>query len=112
MVVFGSKIWNAKRSTPKHFRYSLHNALRCEAAVLCTHFAACEELEENKCEKLSNDAKTTIELVKKLSDNDKVRPFHSDETFGSDGTSLLMHSKNFNANKRQWKIIDKDTFKK
>ena len=36
--------------------------------------------------------KKTIELVKKLSDNDKVRPLHPDQIFGSDDTSLFMHT--------------------
>ena len=41
-------------------------------------------------DKLSDDAKSTIELVKKLSNDDKVRPLRLDQVFVSDDTSLLM----------------------
>ena len=51
---------------------SLRNTLNYAVAVLCTHFVLGEELQKNEYDKLSDDAKKTIELVKKLSDNDKV----------------------------------------
>ena len=69
---------------------SLHNALNYAVAALYTHFAVGEELEENDHDALSNDAKSTIELVKKWNDNDKVRHLHPDEIFGGEHSSLLM----------------------
>ena len=78
---------------------SLLNALNYAVAVLCTHFIVGEALEENECDKLSDDAKITIELVKKLSDDDKVWPLHPDKTFGSDNTSLLPCTMNDKHNK-------------
>ena len=73
---------------------SLRNALNYAVAALCTHFIVGEELEENEYNKLSNNAKSTIKLVKKISNNDKVMPLYPDQTFGSDDASLFTHTGN------------------
>ena len=49
--------------------------------------------------------------MKKLSDNDKVRPLHPDQIFGSDDTSLFIHTCDSKDKKKQWKVIDKEALK-
>ena len=70
---------------------SLRNALNYAVAVVCIHFIVGEQLEEKYYDVLSDEAKRTIELVKKLSNNEKVRPLYPDQIFGSDDARLLMH---------------------
>ena len=53
---------------------SLRNALDYVRGVMSVCFATCEELEEKDCDTLSDESKSTIELVKNLSNNNKVRP--------------------------------------
>ena len=91
---------------------SLRNALHYATAVLSTHLIVGEELEKNAYENLSDDAKSTIEMVKKLNNNEKVRPLHPDQIFGSDDTSMFVCSRNNKDKKRQWKFIDKDSSQK
>ena len=70
---------------------SLRNALSYAIAVLSTHFIAGEELEPQIYDKLSDDARSTIELSKKLHNTEKVRPMHPDQILGSDDISLFIH---------------------
>jgi len=71
---------------------SLRNALSYLITVLSTHFILGEDLEPNIYEKLSDDAKNTIELVKKLNNVDKARPIPPEQILGSDDTSLFAHT--------------------
>jgi len=91
---------------------SLRNALNYAVAVLSTHFILGEELEKNIYNNLSDDAKSTIEMVRKLNNNEKVKPLHPDQIFGSDDTSIFVYSGNTKNKKHQWKIIDKDSLSK
>ena len=70
---------------------SLHNALSYAIAVLSAHFVASEELEPQIYNKLSNDTKSIIELIKKLHNTEKVRLMHPDQILDSDDTSLFMY---------------------
>ena len=90
---------------------SLHNALSYAIAVLSMHFVASKELEPQIYDKLSNNAKSTIELAKKLHNTKKVRPMYPDQILGSDDTSLFIHKGTTKDKKREWKIIDSEGFK-
>ena len=81
---------------------SLRNAFNYKVAALNDHFIVGEELEEKDCDMLSDDAKITVELAKKMSDNDKVSYLCPYQTFFSVNTGMLMHSVDTNYNKRQW----------
>ena len=69
---------------------------------MSAHFIVGEELEEKDCDMLSDDEKITVELAKKLSDNDKVSYLYPGQKFVGVDTGMLMHSVDTNDNKRQW----------
>ena len=82
---------------------SIRNALSFAIAVLSTHFVVGEgELEKNEYDQLSDDAKSTIDLVKKL---------NCDQIFSTDDTTLFMYSGTAEK-KRQWAIVDSEALKK
>ena len=58
---------------------SIRNVLSCAVAVLSTHFVIGEELDSKIFDSLSEDAKKTIELTKKLNNNENVMPIHPDQ---------------------------------
>ena len=57
---------------------SLRNVLSYTIGVLCTHFILDEKMDEKDCKLLSDDAKSTIDLVKKLSCTSSVKPINPD----------------------------------
>ena len=72
---------------------SMRNALSFAIAVLSTHFVIGEgELEKNEYDQLSDDAKSTIDLVKKLNGYQKVLPIDPDQILSTDDATLFMHS--------------------
>ena len=81
-------------------KYSLRNALCYAIAVLHSLFMIGKEMNENDYKLLLDDAKNTIKLVKKLSNNDKVMPIHPNQIYSTDNTSLFI-SIGTNPNKKK-----------
>ena len=70
---------------------SLYNTLNYIIVVLFMRFLIGDKLDKNEYNMLSNDTKNTIELVKILSNTDKVQPIRPIQIYGSDNTSLFVH---------------------
>ena len=83
---------------------SLRNILSYTIILLSTHFILGDKLEDHICDKLSNNAKNTIELVIKLNNVKKVKPIIPDQILGSNNTSLFTHTGSTNNKKEHRKL--------
>ena len=87
-----AKVCVKKRMNRHTSENALCNALTYAIAVMSTHSIIGDELEYHTHDKLSDDAKNTIELLKRLNNAEKLRPIIPDQILGSDDTSLLTHT--------------------